>query len=82
MMFDFLRDKRIYPSLEEIHMKLSDITVILNEIKANLTEASEEITTKLDALTGFLDSDPEAALAVLAEIREKAKSLANLVPNA
>jgi hypothetical protein len=82
MMFDFLRDKRIYPSLEEINMKLSDITAILNEIKANLTEASEEITTKLDALAGFLDSDPDAAIAILAEIREKAQSLANIVPDA
>jgi hypothetical protein len=66
-------------ALTMISMKLSEIQATLNEINTKLTEASEEIVGKLDDLEAFLDSDPEAALATLNEIRTKAQALADIV---
>lgn len=56
---------------------MSSISQQLQEIKTNLTEAGQEIADKLDSLDVVSDEDK----AVVAELQERAKALADVVPN-
>jgi hypothetical protein len=69
---------------EELMMRLNELTIALNALSAQLTKATGEILAKIEALEAALaDAEiPDAAIALLDELKDKAQALDDIVPDA
>lgn len=80
-MFDILRLGLILALLRTLHVKvdsyMSSISQDLQTIQTTLEEAGREINEKLDSLDVVSDADK----ATVADLKAKAQSLADIVPN-
>ena len=75
----------IRPFMEKIAMSIAELEPRLQAIADNLAEASVEITDELQKLRDQLENNgqlSEGARNLLERIEAKAKSLADVVPNA